>query len=225
MITDDLSSALLQVFDPNNPYLRADEQYASQMKNLSWLLGTPLEIFVRIDGRLQINEQKDDLMKDSIMQAMFYGSVHVEIALDLLSRFEPGLTECISRVDMRVAAGEVDLQSKTGNKRAAKAKTNNVSPPKAAAAPKKAANKKRPAPASPHARPRQQRKPQASSPSVASANLQVNHYSRECCVLLCLLVNAYSLLQDCLQHSAAVYNRLHLLNVIPSVWDAFLCCI
>lgn len=160
---------LLQVFDPNNPYLHADEQYAIQMKNLSWLLGLPFEIFVRIDSKLPMNEQKDDLMKDSLMRDMFYGSVHVEIALELLSRFEPGLTHCISEVDRRVAAGEADILSSPGNKRTTRPKANNAPQPKAAAAARKTVNKKRPAPASPPSRPRQQRRPQASSPSVASA--------------------------------------------------------
>ena len=163
----------MQVFDPNNPYLHADEQYATQMRNVSWLLGLPFEIFVRIDSDLPMNEQKDDLMKDSLMRDMFYGSVHVEIALELLSRFEPGLTHCISEVDRRVAAGEVDLLSSPGTKRAARPKTKAAPRPTAAAAAKKTVSKKRSAPASPPSRPRQQRRPQARSPSGASTDLQV----------------------------------------------------
>lgn len=67
------SAFLTQVFDPNNPYL-ADDTYSKQMKNLHWLLGAPHEIFLRIDGKMLMNDQKDDIMRDTLVRDMFYGS-------------------------------------------------------------------------------------------------------------------------------------------------------
>ncbi|KAL3142162.1 hypothetical protein ABBQ38_002520 [Trebouxia sp. C0009 RCD-2024] len=63
----------MKVFDPNNPYL-ADDTYSKQMKNLHWLLGAPHEIFLRIDGKMLMNDQKDDIMRDTLVRDMFYGS-------------------------------------------------------------------------------------------------------------------------------------------------------
>lgn len=60
------SAFLTQVFDPHNPYL-ADDTYSKQMKNFHWLLGAPHEIFLRIDGKMLMNDQKDDIMRDTLV--------------------------------------------------------------------------------------------------------------------------------------------------------------
>ena len=105
-MSSDTQSTLTQVFDSENPYF-TDPSYSAQMKNLHWQLGVPHEVFVRIDNKMLLNELKDDLMKDALVRDMFYGSVHIEIALDLLQRFEPGLEHCKVEADQREAARQV----------------------------------------------------------------------------------------------------------------------
>lgn len=182
-MSSDSNAALTQVFNSENPYF-ADSSYSTQMKNLHWLLGVPHEVFVRIDNKMLLNELKDDLMKDALVRDMFYGSVHIEIALDLLQRFEPGLKHCMMEADKRKAAEQQEVADKrkaankstqrntAGPKTPKQTPKQKVAPkPRAPTARKPVANKKRTAPE--HAPAGPSRRPRLNSPCEVSSPPQV----------------------------------------------------
>ena len=91
--------------DRENPYLARNIEYRKQMKNLQWLLGNPFEVFVSLDtGYTHFNEKKNDIVDDALLRDIFYGSVHIAVAFDVLKRFEEGLTSIVARFDAQDAA-------------------------------------------------------------------------------------------------------------------------
>ena len=119
----------MQIFKAQHRYLE-DEEYSEQMKNLYWMLGAPHEMFVLLDSKMQLNDLKDDIMKDTLQCDMLYGSLHIALCLDLCERFEPGLKHRMAEFDKRVAAGKAK-HNKGSSKTA-----NQVQKQKAAVAPK-----------------------------------------------------------------------------------------
>lgn len=100
-----LLATLLQVFDRENPYLDRNIEYRKQMKNLQWLLGNPFEVFVSLDtGYTQFNEKKNDIVDDALLRDIFYGSVQIAVAFDVLKRFENGLKTIAATLDAQDAA-------------------------------------------------------------------------------------------------------------------------
>lgn len=184
----------MQIFDSTNAYVTADKVYGKMMKNLLYLLGAPFEIFVRIDSKMPVNPAKDDIAKDTIMHAMFYGSIHIEIALDLLKRLGPALKARIAEIDKPSAASnstardtaadkgkgaqrdaaEQPAQAQTVKaKQKGGAKQNARAKQPAQTKAKERVNKKRPAPETKARRPNTRSRPNASSPSVASMPVRV----------------------------------------------------
>lgn len=81
------------MFDSKNRHLDIDE-YVKQLKNLKWLLGCPFEIYVKVDtDALEFNDAKDDLKDDALKRDSFFANVHATIALDVLKRMLPGVTQ------------------------------------------------------------------------------------------------------------------------------------
>ena len=131
-------------------------------------------MFIRIDDKMLMNEQKDDLMRDTLVRDMFYGSVHIELCLDLLHRFKPGLDDRIAEVDKQKAAGST-AQRKAVSPKTPKQKAGGAKPKESARKP--AANKKRTADA-PAGPPKVKRCRRPSAPSSGSAPAQQVSCSR-----------------------------------------------
>lgn len=177
------SAPWLQVFDRENPYLDRSNEYRKQMKNLQWLLGNPFEVFVSLDtGYTQFNEKKNDIVDDALLRDIFYGSVHIAVAFDVLKRFEKGLISIVATLDAqdetRAAAAAAKKTRVQPARQVPAPRPTSPTPrsPKAArkvASPNKAALRgtKRASTAA-ASRPvlRQKRTPVAGSPSARSAN-------------------------------------------------------
>ena len=136
-------------------------------------------MFIRIDGKMLMNEQKDDLMRDTLVRDVFYGGAHIELCLDLLHRFKPGLDYRMAEFDKQKAAGST-AQRKAVSPKSPKKKAGGAKPKGSARKP--VANKKRTADA-PAGPAKVKRRPRPSTPSLTRAPAQQVWCSRH---LVCI---------------------------------------